>query len=64
MEGSRGLFVVFEVSTCGEDRVGCVHVRIVGCDMLFLVVACVFLQSNLCFCFLVPKRSVRVFCAQ
>ena len=50
---------MFEVSTCGEERVGCGHVRIVGCDMLFLVVASVFLQSNLCFLFFGSKRSVR-----
>jgi len=48
---------VFEVSTCGEDRGGCGHVRIVGCDMLFLVVASVFLQSNLCFLFFGPKMN-------
>ena len=48
---------MFEVSTCGQDRGGYGHVRIVGCDMLFLVVASVFLQSNRCFLFFGPKTK-------
>ena len=34
-ERSRGVFVVLEVSTCGEDKGGCGHVCNVWGDMLF-----------------------------
>ena len=36
-ERSRGVLVVLEVSTCGEDKGGCGHVCNVWCDVFFLV---------------------------
>jgi hypothetical protein len=57
-ERSRGVFVVLEVSTCGEDKGGYGHVCNVWGDMLFFGVPCVSPLSFHFFGFLVPKLIV------
>ena len=57
-ESSRGVFVVLEVSTCGEDKGGYGHVCNVWGDMLFFGVPCVSPLSFHFFGFLVPKLIV------